>query len=160
MESDQAAAEEFGRYNWTMFHPVLVAEATFSVATVLTSMSVLETLIIFEFAGPFQVGRFSKRWALEVHHHNPSATEQATTRFLHARRSLSSRFMSSRFKRVSKPEGYTSIQMMNVYECNGNNIFMRLRFPALNGTFSSITEWKYSFHCTNKKHSLFVLYNA
>ena len=49
---------EFGnetRYDWQWNNPVLVAEATFSMATVLTCMAILRNLTIFEFAGPLQV---------------------------------------------------------------------------------------------------------
>ena len=43
------------RYDWEWNNPLLVAEATFSVATVLTCMSILRNLMIFEFAGPLEV---------------------------------------------------------------------------------------------------------
>jgi hypothetical protein len=57
----------------------------------------------------------------------------------------------------------TIIQIMNVYECNGKNIFMRWKMECsiqrgdsrVEWNISSFTEWKYSYHCT-KKHSLFV----
>ena len=53
----------------------------------------------------------------------------------------------------------TSIQIMNVYECNGKNIFMRWKIECsiqrsvswVEWNIQSFTEWKYSFHCTNEK---------
>ena len=56
-----------------------------------------------------------------------------------------------------------NIHIMNVYECNGANMFMSWKMECsiqrggaeLNGTFQLST---YSHHCTHK-HSLFVLYN-
>ena len=58
---------------------------------------------------------------------------------------------------------------MNVFShsCNRTNIFIRwnmecsikLCSASLNGTFSSFTLWKYSFHCTHK-HSLFLYNNT
>jgi hypothetical protein len=56
---------------------------------------------------------------------------------------------------------------MNAYSCNGKNIFMRWKIECsiqrgdsrVEWNIASFTEWKYSYHCTNK-HSLFVLYNT
>ena len=54
---------------------------------------------------------------------------------------------------------HVSIQIMNVYECNGTNIFMwwkMFMFPStwwsrIEWYISSFTSWKYLFHCTNEK---------
>ena len=55
---------------------------------------------------------------------------------------------------------------MNVYECNGANMFMSWKMECsiqrggaeLNGT-SIFKQRKYLHYCTNEKHSLFVLYS-
>ena len=57
------------------------------------------------------------------------------------------------------------VQIMNVYECNGKNIFMSCKMKSsiqrgasrVEWNFPSFNKWKYSFHCTNAKHSLLVL---
>jgi hypothetical protein len=67
-------------------------------------------------------------------------------------------------------------QIMNVYSCNGKNIFMRWKMECsiqlgcrlvewnipsftscrlVEWNIPSFTSWKYSYHCTHK-HSLFV----
>ena len=38
-----------------------------------------------------------------------------------------------------------NIQIMNGYECDGTDIFIRWKI-----------EWKYIYHCMNERHSLFV----
>jgi hypothetical protein len=59
---------------------------------------------------------------------------------------------------------YYMKQIMNVYSaCNGKNIFIRWKMECsiqrgdsrVEWNIPSFTEWKYSYHCTNK-HSLFV----
>ena len=57
------------------------------------------------------------------------------------------------------------IQIMNVYECNGANIFMGWKMECsiqrayLNGTFHLSTNEHNLHYCKSEKHSLFVLYN-
>ena len=60
-----------------------------------------------------------------------------------------------------------SIQIMNVYECNGTNIFMRWKMTCsiqrgeaeLNGTFHLSPNENICSIARMRKHSLFVLYN-
>ena len=60
-----------------------------------------------------------------------------------------------------------SIQIMNVYECNGTNIFMRWKMKCsiqwgeaeLNGTFHLSPNENICSIAGMRKHSLFVLYN-
>ena len=64
-------------------------------------------------------------------------------------------------------EGWNSIQIMNVYECNGTNIFMRWKMKCsiqrgeaeLNGTFHLSPNENICSIARMRKHSLFVLYN-
>ena len=61
-----------------------------------------------------------------------------------------------------------TIQIMNVYECNGTNIFMRWKMKCsiqrgeaeLNGTFHLSPNENICSIARMKKHSLFVLYNT
>ena len=46
------------RYDWNWNHPLLISEASFSVATVLTCMSIWRNLVIFEFVGPLEVRKY------------------------------------------------------------------------------------------------------
>jgi hypothetical protein len=56
-------------------------------------------------------------------------------------------------------------QIINVFSCNGKNIFiwwkMKCSIPLgcrlVEWNIPSFTSWKYSYHCTHK-HSLFVYY--
>ena len=56
---------------------------------------------------------------------------------------------------------------MNVYECNGANnvhelkdgMFYSTRRSRVEWNIPAFNEWTCSHHCTNEKHSLFVLYN-
>ena len=54
-----------------------------------------------------------------------------------------------------------SIQIMNVYVCNGTNIFMRWKMKCticlVEWYISSFTEWKYLFHCMNEKTFIICL---
>jgi hypothetical protein len=58
---------------------------------------------------------------------------------------------------------YYKKQIMNVYSCNGQNIFIRSKMECsiqlgcrlVEWNIPSFTSWKYSYHCTHK-HSLFV----
>ena len=60
-----------------------------------------------------------------------------------------------------------SKQIMNVYECNGTNIFMRWKMKCyiqrgeaeLNGTFHLSPNENICSIARMRKHSLFVLYN-